>query len=78
MQSSNCGHPPAYVVDLDGQLEELTGHEHPALGLGAKDPSFETSDRRLHSPAMAIQQAVTDCWREPLQDDGTVVVMAVA
>ncbi len=28
--------------------------------------------------AMAIQRAVTDCWREPLQDDGTVVVMAVA
>jgi AcrR family transcriptional regulator len=29
------------------------------------------------STAMAIQQAVTDRWREPLQDDGTVVVMAV-
>jgi serine phosphatase RsbU (regulator of sigma subunit) len=28
--------------------------------------------------AMAIQRAVTDSWREPLQDDGTVVVMAVA
>jgi serine phosphatase RsbU (regulator of sigma subunit) len=115
----NCGHPPAYVVDLDGHLEELTGHEHPALGLGAKDPGFEMSERRLHSgervvlvtdgitgrhmegggtfgldglrsaietaaaptaacTAMAIQQAVTDSWREPLEDDGTVVVMAVA
>jgi hypothetical protein len=28
--------------------------------------------------AMAIQQAVTDCWREPLEDDATVVVLAVA
>ena len=28
--------------------------------------------------AMAIQQAVTDCSREPFQDDATVVVMAVA
>jgi serine phosphatase RsbU (regulator of sigma subunit) len=28
--------------------------------------------------AMAIQQAVTDCWREPLDDDATVVVLAVA
>jgi len=28
--------------------------------------------------AMAIQQAVTDSWTEPLQDDATVVVMAVA
>jgi serine phosphatase RsbU (regulator of sigma subunit) len=29
------------------------------------------------STAMAIQQAVTDCWREPLEDDATVVVMAI-
>jgi serine phosphatase RsbU (regulator of sigma subunit) len=27
--------------------------------------------------AMAILQAVTDCWREPLEDDGTVVVLRV-
>jgi hypothetical protein len=27
---------------------------------------------------MAILQAVTDCWREPLEDDGTVVVLCVA
>jgi serine phosphatase RsbU (regulator of sigma subunit) len=29
------------------------------------------------STAMAIQQAVTDSWREPLEDDATVVVMAI-
>ena len=29
------------------------------------------------STAMAIQRAVTDCWREPLEDDATFVVMAV-
>ncbi len=29
------------------------------------------------STALAIQQAVTDGWREPLEDDGTIVVMAV-
>jgi serine phosphatase RsbU (regulator of sigma subunit) len=28
--------------------------------------------------AMAIQSAVTDCWREPLEDDATIVVLAVA
>jgi serine phosphatase RsbU (regulator of sigma subunit) len=28
--------------------------------------------------AMAILQAVTDCWREPLEDDGTVVVLCVS
>jgi serine phosphatase RsbU (regulator of sigma subunit) len=27
--------------------------------------------------AMAIQNAVTSCWREPVEDDATVVVMAV-
>jgi hypothetical protein len=27
--------------------------------------------------AMSILQAVTDCWREPLEDDGTVVVLRV-
>ncbi|HEX8158944.1 MAG TPA: SpoIIE family protein phosphatase [Solirubrobacteraceae bacterium] len=27
--------------------------------------------------AQAILQAVTDCWREPLEDDGTVAVLAV-
>jgi hypothetical protein len=29
------------------------------------------------STVMAIQQAVTDCWREPLEDDATVVAMAI-
>jgi serine phosphatase RsbU (regulator of sigma subunit) len=29
------------------------------------------------STALAIQEAVTNCWREPLEDDGTIVVMAV-
>ena len=28
--------------------------------------------------AMAILQAVTDCWREPLEGDGTVVVLCFA
>lgn len=29
------------------------------------------------STAMAIQQAVNDCWSEALEDDATIVVMAV-
>ncbi len=29
------------------------------------------------STALAIQHSVTDCWREPLEDDATVVVMAI-
>jgi hypothetical protein len=27
--------------------------------------------------ALAILHAVTNCWREPLEDDGTVAVLAV-
>jgi serine phosphatase RsbU (regulator of sigma subunit) len=33
--------------------------------------------RTAAATAMAIQQTVTDSWKEPLDDDGTVVVMAV-
>jgi serine phosphatase RsbU (regulator of sigma subunit) len=114
----NCGHPPALLVNIDGDLTELEGTAHPALGTGPPDPTYTPTQRQLHhgerlilltngiterqvenggtfgvdgirraleraesptaaSTAMAIQQAVTDCWREPLQDDGTVVVMAV-
>ena len=28
--------------------------------------------------AMAILHAVSDCWKEPLEDDGTVVVLCVS
>jgi serine phosphatase RsbU (regulator of sigma subunit) len=115
----NCGHPPAYLVDADGELHELEGTGHPALGVGETEPSFEISERRLRPgerlvlitdgiterhvqdggtfgveglraaiqaaehptagcTAMAIHAAVTSSWSEPLEDDATVVVMAVA
>jgi serine phosphatase RsbU (regulator of sigma subunit)/DNA-binding phage protein len=114
----NCGHPPPYLVDGEGNLEALESPEHPPLGTGAQVPKFKLTDRQLGSgerlilltdgiigrkmegggtfgvegikqaieragnptaasTAMAIQQSVTDCWREPLQDDATIVVMAV-
>jgi serine phosphatase RsbU (regulator of sigma subunit) len=38
--------------------------------LGAEAPTAAAT-------AMAIQQAVTDCWTEPLEDDATLVVLAV-
>jgi serine phosphatase RsbU (regulator of sigma subunit) len=115
----NCGHPPAYLADLDDNLVELQGPQHPALGIGDGKPSFEPAERQLQpgerlilltdgiterhtedggkfgleglrraleraenptaaATAMAIQRAVTDCWSEPLEDDATVVVIAVA
>jgi serine phosphatase RsbU (regulator of sigma subunit) len=115
----NCGHPPAYLVDADGNLDELAPPTHPALGAIDADAGWRPAQRQLRSgervilltdgvierriegggrfgveglkravgradnptaasTAMAITQAVTDCWREPLEDDATVVVMAVA
>jgi hypothetical protein len=35
------------------------------------------ADRTAAATAMAIQREVTDSWREPLEDDGTIVVLAV-
>jgi len=117
----NCGHPHAYLADVDGNVNQLEGPIHPPLGTGDDDhaPTFTLTERQLASherlilvtdgitqrrtqgggkfgidgirravtaaehptaaaTAMAILQAVTDCWREPLEDDGTVVVMSVA
>lgn len=115
----NCGHPPAYLADVDGNLTELDSPRHTALGTGETEPTFTTTQRQLQSgervilvtdgitqrrtegggrfgvaglghaianveqptaasTAMAILQAVTDCWREPLEDDGTVAVLAIA
>jgi serine phosphatase RsbU (regulator of sigma subunit) len=114
----NCGHPNAYLVDVDGNLIELEGPTHEPLGAGPEQRCFEPAKRQLHSgervilvtdgvisrrvegggrfgvdglrravanaesptaaaTAMAIQRALTDCWREPLEDDATVVALAV-
>ncbi len=115
----NCGHPPGYLVSVEGNLRELESPGHPALGTGETAPSFEPTERQLNSgerlilvtdgiterhmegggtfgvdglkralesaenptaacTAMAIQHAVSAGWREPLEDDATVVVMAIA
>ncbi len=114
----NCGHPPGYVIALDGTLSELDGAVYPPLGAGeAKrdlvpaSVTLESGDRLLlltdgitersvegggvfgmdgvrqaiaaataptaAATAMAIQHAVTRSWTEPLQDDATLVVLAV-
>jgi serine phosphatase RsbU (regulator of sigma subunit) len=44
---------------------------------GVKNALARASNPTAASTAMAIQQAVTECWREPLEDDATVVVMAI-
>jgi serine phosphatase RsbU (regulator of sigma subunit) len=115
---ANCGHPPPYVIDPEGNVSELESPEHPPLGASKTSPEFKLTKRQLRpgerlilvtdgiidrkmegggtfgvggikaavelaesttaaATAMAIQQAVTECWREALEDDATVVVMAV-
>jgi serine phosphatase RsbU (regulator of sigma subunit) len=115
----NCGHPDAFVVDVDGEVTRLVGDIHEPLGVGPDDREFEPTSRQFDSDerlilvtdgvterkvegggtfgidgirkaladsesataaatAMAILQGVTDCCREPLEDDGTVLVLRVA
>jgi serine phosphatase RsbU (regulator of sigma subunit) len=114
----NCGHPHAYLVDVDGEVEALAGPVGAPLGAADAKPALEPKSRQLvsherlilvtdgiterrtegggtfglggirgavaeaESPtaaatAMSILQHVSDCWREPLEDDGTVVVLCV-
>ena len=41
---------------------------------GLREAVQRAEDPTAASTAMAIQQAITDCWREPLEDDATVLV----
>ena len=54
----NCGHPPAYLADLDGTLTELESPPHPALGAGEQEPTFTSTRRELRSGERVI--LVTD------------------
>ena len=44
---------------------------------GIRAAVAEAADGSAAATAMTILQRVTDCWREPLEDDGTAVVLAV-
>jgi serine phosphatase RsbU (regulator of sigma subunit) len=44
---------------------------------GVKQAIDSAGNPTAASTALAIQQAVTECWREPLDDDATIVVMAI-
>jgi serine phosphatase RsbU (regulator of sigma subunit) len=44
---------------------------------GLRDALARADSPTAAATAMAIQRALTECWREPLEDDATVVVMAI-
>jgi serine phosphatase RsbU (regulator of sigma subunit) len=65
------------ILVTDGIIERRleTGG---TFGVEGLKQALERADNpTAASTAMAIQQAVTDCWREPLEDDATVVVMTI-
>jgi serine phosphatase RsbU (regulator of sigma subunit) len=64
----NCGHPPAYVVDAEGKLEELEGPVHGALGTMAGETRLEMTERRLRSGERLI--LVTDGITERKTEGG--------
>jgi Stage II sporulation protein E (SpoIIE) len=70
--------PPAYLIDQDGELHELEAPTNPALGSGPIDPSYQPTQRQLHhGERLILVTNGTNCWREPLEDDATIVVMAI-
>jgi serine phosphatase RsbU (regulator of sigma subunit) len=114
----NCGHPHAYVADLEDGFARLEGPVHPPLGTGEEPLRFDTTVATLETgdrlvmitdgvteravtgggrlgidgvrraiqtadaptaaaTAMAVHRAVATCSADPLQDDATVLVLAV-
>ena len=48
----NCGHPPAYLVNTEGNLRQLEGPEHPPLGAQDSDAALHA-----HPPTVALRRA---------------------
>ncbi|MDQ3734810.1 MAG: hypothetical protein M3400_12615 [Actinomycetota bacterium] len=69
--------PARVLAGVHGRVNELEGPIHAPLGTGHDDPSFTLTHRQLARNERAILRAVSDSWREPLEDDGTVVVLCV-
>jgi serine phosphatase RsbU (regulator of sigma subunit) len=54
----NCGHPDAFLVDVDGNVQPLGGEIHLPLGTGRNDRMFTATSRLLASDERLI--LVTD------------------
>ena len=65
------------ILVTDGITERKLQDGQTFAADGIRSALEQADNPTAASTAMAIQQAVTDSWREPLQDDGTIVVLAV-
>jgi serine phosphatase RsbU (regulator of sigma subunit) len=64
------------ILVTDGITQRRT--KHGVFGVdGIRQAISELPIATAAATAMAILQAVTDCWREPLEDDGTAVVLCI-
>jgi serine phosphatase RsbU (regulator of sigma subunit) len=64
------------ILVTDGITERRT--ENGVFGIdGLHQAIADLPSPTAAATAMAILQAVTDCWREPLEDDGTAVVLCI-
>lgn len=71
-------HPGERLILLTDGIVKRRMQDGGTFGVdGIKQALARAENPTAASTAMAIQQAVTDSWREPLEDDGTIVVMAV-
>ena len=65
------------ILLTDGILERHT-EDGGRFGIeGLRRALEQAQSPTAAATAMAIQRAVTECWSEPLEDDATVVVLAV-
>ena len=70
---------PGRAADPRHRRRHSTGGPRTAARSALDGIQRAVSDLEPHTAAataMAILQAVSDCWREPLEDDGTVVVLS--
>lgn len=70
--------PGQRVILVTNGIIKRTLEDGGTFGVEGIEGALELAENpTAAATAMAIQEAVTDCWKEPLEDDGTIVVMAV-
>jgi serine phosphatase RsbU (regulator of sigma subunit) len=71
--------PGERLILLTDGITERHMQDGTKFGVGGLKSALDDAESPTAAcTAMAIQQAVTDYWREPLEDDASVVVMAIA